>query len=522
MSLRPSSSSSHSRVNGYKKGVTAEGGRKKREGELLLIRKIKKHECLLKKRCCNDSGSTLLSTLRLLPPKLENLPLMVEGVCSKDAVLQLEAMTQFRKLLSDFETHDEVQRPPIHEVIGAGVVPRFVEFLELHHFPQLQLEAAWALTNIASGDLKHTQLVIELNAIPRFVQLLCSSDANVREQAVWALGNIAGNSPRCRDLVLSHGALRLLICQLDGVPEVSMVRITAWALSNLCRGKPPPRIDQVEFLFLALRRLIDSEDEEILASACWALSFLSDDNSQNVQYVIGTGACPRLLELLMHPSPVVLVPTLQSLGNIVAGDDDHTQFVIDSQVLPYLYRILTSNHGKRVKRDTCWVISNFTAGHTSQIQAVIEANIIPPLLDLLQHAEFDVKKEAALAISNAVSQCDQKQMQYLVNVGCIKPLCDLLTCSDPGVVTICLDGIESILESTEENSEFGNYLINVYLQLIHECEGLHKIEGLQNHKNVDVYEKAVKILDKYFHREDDEEVTDAYHGVPSFKRLSLS
>lgn len=49
----------------------------------------------------------------------------------------------------------------------------------------------------------------------------------------------------------------------------------------------------------ALRRLIDSEDEEVLADACWGLSFLSDDNSQNIQYVIGTGACPRLLELLM-------------------------------------------------------------------------------------------------------------------------------------------------------------------------------------------------------------------------------
>ena len=28
--------------------------------------------------------------------------------------------------------------------------------------------------------------------------------ADVREQAVWALGNIAGDSTRCRDLVLSY------------------------------------------------------------------------------------------------------------------------------------------------------------------------------------------------------------------------------------------------------------------------------------------------------------------------------
>lgn len=117
--------------------------------------------------------------------------------------------------------------------------------------------------------------------------------------------------------------------------------------------------------------------------------------------------------------------------------------------------------------------------------------------------------------------------RYLVKAGCIKPLCDLLTCSDPNVITVCLDGIESILESAEENIEFGKYLVNVYLHLINECEGLDKIEGLQNHKNTEIYEKAVKILERYCNKEDEEEEEgmDVYSGantVCNFKRLSLS
>lgn len=34
---------------------------------------------------------------------------------------------------------------------------------------------------------------------------------DVREQAVWALGNVAGDSPRCRDAVLAAGVLPPLL-----------------------------------------------------------------------------------------------------------------------------------------------------------------------------------------------------------------------------------------------------------------------------------------------------------------------
>ena len=221
-----------------KKGLDSDDCRKNRTQQKVELRKAKKEEGIQKRRNMiaeveveieapatpdGTSTATVCTTLDQMATAV--LGFVQRNGAPDEFDAAFEATRALRKKLS------LARNPPIDDVISLGLVPAFVMMLG-HPESKMQFEAAWCLTNIASGTSKQCEAVVKQNGVPALVNLLAAPSIDVCEQAVWAIGNIAGDCPAMRDLVLSNGASEKI---------VKLIEVRAHALAY---PLPPERARQ--------------------------------------------------------------------------------------------------------------------------------------------------------------------------------------------------------------------------------------------------------------------------------------
>jgi hypothetical protein len=140
-------------------------------------------------------------------------------------------------------------------------------------------------------------VLIGKGTIECFVALLRSPHLEVVEQVIWGLGNMAGDSPRIRDLVINAGAANPISDLCDrSTPGSTFCRNASWTLSNLCRGRPAPDYKKVLRCIPSLAKvLITNDSEEIIGDVCWSFSYISDGGVTLIPYILSTNVLPRLV-----------------------------------------------------------------------------------------------------------------------------------------------------------------------------------------------------------------------------------
>lgn len=316
---------------------------------------------------------------------------------------------------------------------------------------------------------------------------------------------------------------------------MSLLKNVVWAISNLCRGTPKPDFVLIRDCIPAMNYAIvhEKSSDEARTDALWALSYLSDGEDFRIQAVVDSGqVVPHAMNALRCEKASLMAPALRILGNIVTGNAEQTQAVLDAGILGIVPKLLENSRvrwlilacicpdrsylvvthtifgsflsccdsQKSIRKETTWLLSNIAAGTSEQVSQICKNHsLVCSLIGLSRYAPWEVRKEAIWCISNLCSSgtATPKQIQMLVDNDVIEAMSDVLDLTDAVLVLVALDAIESILKLGKERGKS-------YHVFFEEADGISKLENLQHHTNDKVYDKAVELIETYYGVEDDE------------------
>jgi hypothetical protein len=128
-------------------------------------------------------------------------------------------------------------------------------------------------------------------------------------------------------------------------------------------------------------------DKEIIADACWAISYNSDNKKGKIDTLISAGLIPKIVSFITDDYLSLVVPCVRILGNVSTGTSVQTEEILKVNGVSQLYDALSSNK-KTVRREACWVISNITAGTNKQVFFINNSDSASPGPPTVDRADF--------------------------------------------------------------------------------------------------------------------------------------
>lgn len=442
-----------------------------------------------------DAIEENFSALSLNP--INNVPELLIGpfqmLYSNQYSSELEGVKAIRKMLS-IESN-----PPIIQVISSGVTPTLIQmsYTRPHEFA---FEVCWTLCNIGSGDSASTEYLISINSLDFFEKIFDydPSSYELRDQIVWAVGNIAGDCSKYRDIVSSSKIYQkiLLYAQILPINLTGKQANLAWTFSNLVRGKPLAKAEvasTVEKYFILM--LLQSNDDKVLIDVCWGLSYTSEIANNKILSNPAIGQ--KIVNLMNHANFSIALPSCRALGNMISNYDNSWQYLKGFNICQVLKNGLL-NQKRTFRKESAWILSNLCAETSEVIASMIEIKMFEFLVEVYRKGEEAVvMNEIIWAIGNSINSARSEQISILYKSGIVLVLLEYLkVAAAEKVKCVILEALIEMIKKLRE--DFSEEYFNMIDSSAEFCTGNTKMEEL--------YDKLIeKLEEKGYYKEDNDD-----------------
>jgi importin subunit alpha-6/7 len=400
--------------------------------------------------------------------------------------------------------------PPIQHIVSTGCVDSLIQILRNSTEESVKSNTIWCLTNIATGD--HVQTGSVVKAVPELLQIITGASDELREQACWTIGNIAGDSDKYRSVLIANGSVRPLLDFLTAATTTtitttttpnSMAQTAAWTLSNLARGTTPAGAFIETGSINLLLSLLTIGDKNISVEVWWIFSFLTAKDIGSVDILIQQGLIQILEQTIanLNSNDITSIPVIRVLGNLTSGPQHWLDVLLTSEIiLLSISRICSTidSGEKSVLKETMWSLANILGGSELHRNAGLNAGFLQHALNFLHTDKFDLQKEGVFALRNAIQ--NQQCLISLISLNALHEiLIKLMKVHDGDMALACIQILKAIAFANQNTK---SSIIQAYLN----CGMYEVLENMLYIGCGDHLGMVVRAaIDELFENEDDDD-----------------
>ena len=355
---------------------------------------------------------------------------------------------------------------------------------------------------------------------------------SMRTSTVLLLGNLCekknddGAATNCQQICLHEEVVDGVLCMIEKHRNSEQMKYSLSTLSNMLQEKSSLAEDKVfviaaklmDILHLRLMKL-DKKDyldlAEILEFILFSICLIMSEGEAEKQLIgLTKNFIPSLFASIRwgrstnHKS--VVTRAMRCVNELVTGGEILQQKLIENNFFLEA-KMLLQKQNRNFNEQVCWGLAKMTeTGDSGRLEKFRRTReLLQSVIAVADGGSLRAQERAANVLCNFVYGADRVGHKWFLAKGGLRALCDLIQISGDSNTHLCeriLDTIQFLLEMDYKN----NSKLKIR-QLVDNYGGVRSLESLLDCVNIDVYGKAVRILDDYYNenQSDDEYMVDS-------------
>lgn len=140
--------------------------------------------------------------------------------------------------------------------------------------------------------------------------------------------------------------------------------------------------------------LLNISDSEVISSSLWALSYMSDGDTNWLNLIMQNINVKVVIDFLSNENQEISSPAIRMIGNIASGSEEQVNQILQAGGLDVLKNMINkASQSPMIVKECCWVISNIAAGTPNHVQQILDKDFAKMLSLIVKSTpNFPVEK----------------------------------------------------------------------------------------------------------------------------------